>query len=156
MIEVAAAIAGAQAAFNTIKSGVNLAKDVSSFAGPLTKWAGHMAELEQADKMASKPSWFKVLGGGTQAEAMEIFLAKKKAEQLRDELREIISHPAILGPSHWTEFIRIENEVKKRKRQEEFRIMEMKRKAVEITAGIALFLLLTGALVGFLWFLVNA
>lgn len=153
MIEVAAAIAGAQAAFNTIKSGVNLAKDVSSFAGPLTKWAGHMAELEQADKMASKPSWFKVLGGGAQAEAMEIFLAKKQAEQMRDQLRELISHPAILGPSHWTEFIRIENQVKKQKRDEEFRILELKRKIIDITAGFALFLLLVGALVGFVWFL---
>lgn len=153
MIEIAAAIAGAQAAFNTIKSGVNLAKDVSSFAGPLTKWAGHMAELEQADKMASKPSWYKVLGGGAQAEAMEIFLAKKQAEQMRDQLRELISHPAILGPSHWTEFIRIENEVKKKKRQEEFRILELKRKIIDITAGIALFLFLVGALVGFVWFL---
>ena len=153
MIEVAAAIAGAQAAFNTIKSGVNLAKDVSSFAGPFTKWAGHMAELEQADKMASKPSWFKVLGGGAQAEAMEIFLAKKQAEQMRDQLRELISHPAILGPSHWTEFIRIENQVKKQKRDEEFRILELKRKIIDITAGFALFLLLVGALVGFVWFL---
>ena len=115
-----------------------------------------MAELEQADKMASKPSWYKVLGGGAQAEAMEIFLAKKQAEQMRDQLRELISHPAILGPSHWTEFIRIENEVKKRKREEEFRILEMKRKAIDITAGIALFLLLTSALVGLLWLFVNA
>ena len=155
MIEVAAAIAGAQAAFNTIKSGVNLAKDVSSFAGPLTKWAGHMAELDQAEKMAEKPPWYKALGGGTQAQAMEVFLARKKAQQMRDELRQIISHPAILGPSHWQEFLRIEAEIRKTTRQHEFRRMEIKQAIIEWAAGIALFLILLAGLVGFVW-LANA
>jgi len=45
---------------------------------------------------------------------------------MRDELREIISHPAILGPSHWQEFLRIEAEIRKQKREHEFRRMEIK------------------------------
>ena len=71
------------------------------------------------------------------------------------ELRTIISHPAILGPSHWQEFLRIEAEIRKQKREHEFRRMEIKQAIIEWAAGVALFIVLLGGLVGFVW-LANA
>ena len=70
---------------------------------------------------------------------------------MRDELRTIISHPAILGPSHWQEFLRIEASIRKQKREQEFRRMEIKQAIIEWAAGIALFFVLIGGLVGFIW-----
>ena len=70
---------------------------------------------------------------------------------MRDELREIISHPAILGPSHWQEFLRIEADIRKQKREHEFRRMEIKQTIMEWTAGVALFIVLTAGLIGFVW-----
>ena len=86
---------------------------------------------------------------------MEVFLARKKAKQMSDELRELISHPAILGPSHWQEFLRIEAEIRKQKREHEFRRLEIKQTILEWAAGIALFFVLLFGLVGFVW-LANA
>jgi hypothetical protein len=155
MIEIGVAIAGAQAAYNFMKKGVQVGRDLQDMGQQLQQWAGCMAELDQAEKMCDKPPWYKVLGGGTQAQAMEVFLARKQAQKMRDELRELISHPAILGPSHWQEFLRIEAEIRKQKREHDFRRMEIKQAIIEWAAGIAVFLVLFAGLVGFVW-LANA
>ena len=155
MIEIGVAIAGAQAAYNFLKKGVSVGRDLQDMGQQLQQWANCMADIDQAEKMADKPPWYKALGGGTQAQAMEVFLARKQAQKMRDDLRELISHPAILGPSHWQEFLRIEAEIRKQKREHEFRKMEIKQKIIEWAAGIALFLILIAGLVGFVW-LANA
>ena len=155
MIDPITAITGATTAFNFMKKAISVGRDLQDMGQQLQQWAGCMAELDQAEKMAEKPPWYKALGSGTQAQAMEVFLARKKAQQMRDELRELISHPAVLGPSHWQEFLRIEAEMRKQKREHEFRRMEIKQKIIEWTAGIFVFLLLSSSLVAFVWY-VNA
>ncbi len=155
MIDPVTAITGATAAFNFLKKGVQVGRDLQDMGQQLQQWANCMADIDQAEKMADKPPWYKALGSGTQAQAMEVFLARKQAQKMRDELREIISHPAILGPSHWQEFLRIEAEIRKQKREHEFRRMEIKQAIIEWAAGIALFLVLFAGLVGFVW-LANA
>ena len=142
MIDPVTAIAGATTAFNFLKKSISIGRDLSDMGQQLQQWAGCMAELDQAEKMIEKPPWYKALGGGTQAQAMEVFMARKKAQQMRDELREIISHPAILGPSHWQEFLRIEAEIRKQKREHEFRRMEIKQTIIEWGAGVLLFIVL--------------
>jgi hypothetical protein len=151
MIDPVTAIAGATAAFNFLKKGVQVGRDLQDMGKQLQDWAGCMADLDQAEKMTEKPPWYKSLGGGAQAQAMEVFLARKKAQQMRDELRQIISHPAILGPSHWQEFLKIEAEIRKQKREHQFRMLEIKQAILEWVAGIALFIVLMGGLTGFLW-----
>ena len=155
MIDPVTAIAGATAAFNFLKKGVQVGRDLQDMGKQLQQWANCMADIDQAEKMADKPPWYKALGSGTQAQAMEVFLARKQAQKMRDELRELISHPAILGPSHWQEFLRIEAEIRKQKREHEFRRMEIKQAIIEWAAGIVLFLVLFAGLVGFVW-LANA
>ena len=155
MIEIGVAIAGAQAAYSFLKKGVSVGRDLQDMGQQLQQWANCMADIDQAEKMADKPPWYKALGGGTQAQAMEVFLARKQAQKMRDDLRELISHPAILGPSHWQEFLRIEAEIRKQKREHEFRKMDIKQTILEWIAGVFLFILGVGALVGFVW-LANA
>jgi hypothetical protein len=151
MIEISVAIAGAQAAYNFMRKGVQVGRNLQDMGQQLQQWANCMADIDQAEKMADKPPWYKALGGGTQAQAMEVFVARKQAEKMRDELRQLISHPAILGPSHWQEFLRIEADIRKQKREHEFRRMEIKQKIIEWAAGIALFFVLMGGLIGFIW-----
>lgn len=153
MIDPVTAIAGATAAFNFLKKGVQVGRDLQDMGKQLQQWAGCMAELDQAEKMAEKPPWYKALGGGTQAQAMEVFLARKQAQKMRENLRELIY--GRFGPSHWQEFLKIEAEMRKQKREHEFRRMEIKQKIIEWTAGIFVFLLLSSGLVAFIWY-VNA
>ena len=149
MIDPVTAIAGATAAFNALKKGIQVGKDLQDMGGQLSKWAGAVADLDFADRQNQKPSWYKTLGGGVQAEAMEIFAAKQKAANMRQELKDFIS--VVYGPSKWQEILEIEAQLRKQKREHEHRQMEIKQKIIEWTAGILLFIMCIVALFGFVW-----
>ena len=149
MIDPVTAIAGATAAFNMLKKGIAVGKDLQDMGGQLSKWAGAIADLEFADKQNRKPAWYKTLGGGVQAEAMEIFAAKQKAANMRAELKDYIS--VMYGPSKWQEILEIEADLRKQKREHEHRRMEIKQAIIEWSAGTALFVLCVGGLAFFTW-----
>lgn len=115
----------------------------------LTQWAGSISDLDFADKQNQKPPWYKALGGGVQAEAMEIFAAKKKSQAMRKELKDYIC--VAYGPSHWEELLKIEADIRVQKREHEHRQMELKQTIIEWGSGIFLFLVCMGALFGFVW-----
>ena len=149
IIDPVTAIAGATAAFNMLKKGIAVGKDLQDMGGQLSKWAGAIADLDFADKQNRKPAWYKTLGGGVEAQAMEIFAAKQKAASMRQELKDYIS--VMYGPSKWQEILEIEADLRKQKREHEHRQMEIKQAIIEWTAGFALFVLGVGAIVGFVW-----
>lgn len=149
MIDPVTAIAGATAAYNAIKKGISVGRDLQDMGGQLSQWAGAMADLQFAEKQQSKPPWYKVLGGGVEAEAMEIFAARKKAESMRKELKEYIS--VMYGPSHWDEILRIEADLRKQKKEHEHRRIEIQQTIMEWVAGLTLFIIAVGSLVGFVY-----
>ena len=149
MIDPVTAIAGATAAFNMLKKGIAVGKDLQDMGGQLSKWAGAIADLDFADKQNRKPAWYKTLGGGVEAQAMEIFAAKEKAAAMRQELKDYIS--LMYGPSKWEEILQIEADLRKQKREHEHRKMEIKQKIIEWSAGVALFILCVGGLAFFTW-----
>ena len=149
MIDPITAVAGATAAFNALKRGIQVGKDLQDMGSQLSKWAGCISDLDFADRQNQKPPWYKALGGGVQAEAMEIFAAKKKAESMRTELKDYIS--VAYGPSHWDELLRIEAEIRKQKKEHEHRQMEIKQSIIEWTTGIVLFVVCIGGLLGLVW-----
>jgi len=149
MIDPVTALAGATAAFNMLKKGISVGKDLQDMGGQLSKWAGAIADLDFAEKQNRKPAWYKTLGGGVEAQAMEIFAAKQKAASMRQELKAYIS--LMYGPSKWQEILEIEADLRKQKREHEHRQMEIKQAIIEWTAGFALFVLGVGAIVGFVW-----
>lgn len=117
--------------------------------GQLSKWAGAIADLDFADRQNQKPPWYKALGGGVEAQAMEIFAAKQKAASMRQELKDYIS--VMYGPSKWQEILEIEADLRKQKREHEHRRMEIKQAIIEWTMGTIVFVVLIGGLVGFVW-----
>jgi len=151
MIDPVTAITGATIAFNALKKGIQVGKDIHDMGQALSKWGGAMADLDFADRQNQKPPWYKALGGGVQAEAMEIFAAKQKAANMRQELKEFIS--AAYGPSKWDEILEIEADLRKQRKEHEHRRLEIRQKIIDWTAGTVLFLVLVAGLVGFIWLL---
>ena len=149
MIDPITAIAGATAAFNALKKGIQVGKDLQDMGGTMAKWAGAVADLDFADKQNQKPPWYKALGGGVEAQAMEIFAAKQKAASMRAELKDFIS--VVYGPSKWQEILEIEAKLRKQKREHEYRQMEIKQTIIEWATGILLFIISVGLLFGFVW-----
>ena len=144
-------IGGATVAFNAIKQGIAVGRDLQDMGGQLTKWAGHMSDLGQAEKQVKNPPWWKSMGGSVEAEAIGIFAAKRKAEAMRKGLKDHISF--VMGPSAWDELVRIEGKIREQKKEQEYRKAEI-QEAI-ITWGISGAILLVGAsTLGFIIYMV--
>ena len=127
-------MAGASAAFNAIKKGIEVGRGLQDMSGQLSQWAGAMSDLGRAETKAKNPPWWKSLSGGVEQEAIQIFAAKKKAEEMRKELKQYISFS--MGPSAWDELLRIESQVRKRKQEQEYRKEEIKEAIINWSVGI--------------------
>ena len=151
MIEVIGAVSAATAAFNTIKNGFAAGREIESMAGDLSRWMGAVSDIKKADEYNKKPPIFKKLfnAGSVEEEAMEIFMAKKKAEDMRQELKSIISFTR--GPSAWEELLRTEADIRKKRQQAIYDQQERRRQIMEIIGVIILILVIGGFLVGLGW-----
>ena len=123
-------IATASAAYNALKKGIEIGRELQDMGGQLATWAGAIADIEFMASKAENPPWWAV-GRNVQAEAIEIFAAKKKIQAQRDELKTFIqfSH----GQSAWEDYIRIEAQVRKRKQATDHRKAEIKELLITIT-----------------------
>ena len=148
MIDPITAIAGATAAFNTIKKGFAVGRDIESMAGDLGRWMGAVSDLKKAEEQNKKPPLFKKLfqAGSVEEEAMQIFMAKKKAEDMRDQLRQIIT--ATRGPSAWDELIKTEADIRKKRQKAIYDQEERRQQVIEIVAIIGAIAVVAGALLG--------
>jgi hypothetical protein len=151
MIDPMTALATASAAFNVIKKGFEVGRDVEQMAGDLGRWMGAMSDLSEAERVAKNPPMFKKLfaGKSVEQEAMEIFAAKKKAENMREELRQYITWT--MGMSAWDELIRMEGQIRKERKETLYLQAEKRRKFVEWMVIILSVLILSSGLVGFIW-----
>ena len=155
MIDPITALATATSAFNLIKKGFEVGRDVESMGSDLGRWMGAMSDLKKADEYAKKPPLFKKIfnAGSVEEEAMQAFMAKKKAEDMRDELKKLISWTR--GPSAWDELLRMEAEIRKKRQQAIYDQQERQRKLFEGIAIVLLVALCAGVLIGGAWWLIE-
>ena len=155
MIEVVAAVSAASSAFNAIKAGFSAGRDIEGMASDLSRWMGAVSDIKKADEYNKKPPLFKKIfnAGSVEEEAMQIFMAKKKAEDMRAELKNIISFTR--GPSAWEELIRTEGEIRKKRQKAIYDQQERRRKLFEIIMIILLILVVGGFLLGILYLWLN-
>jgi hypothetical protein len=134
-----------------LKKGIEFGRELQDMTGQLATWAGAVSDLEFLAKKAEDPPWWKV-GSNVQAEAVEIFAAKKKIQAQRDELRTYIQFS--YGQDGWEELLRIEAQVRKRKQATDHRRAEMKELAITITLVTLVLLAGVAGLALLAWFLV--
>ena len=103
------AITAATAAFNTIKKGFEVGREVESMYGDIGRW---MTSVEAVEKEAKSA---KSRGMSVEEEALEIFAHQKKVMAMEEELRTFInlSH----GPTAWNEVLRIQAEIRKKRKE---------------------------------------
>ena len=143
-------ISGATVAFNALKKGFAVGKDLQDMSSQLTQWAGAMSDLSYAEQKANNPPWWRTLGGSVEAEAMEVFAAKRKAEQMRKELKDYISFT--MGPSAWDELVATEAKIRKQKKEQEYRKAELQEAIITWTVS-GLLLLVGFGVLGFIIYL---
>lgn len=143
-------IATATAAYNALKKGIAVGRELQDMGSQLATWAGAISDIEFLAKKAENPPWWKV-GGSVQAEAIELFAAKKKAEQQRAELKQFIQYS--YGQSAWEELLRIEGQVRKQRAANDYRKAEAKETMVTIAIVLLMMAAGIGGLIVFVMFL---
>ena len=143
-------IGGATVAFNALKKGFQVGKDLQDMSGQLTQWAGAMSDLSFMEQKNKNPPWWKALNGGSvEAEALEIFAAKRKAEAMRKELKDWISFS--MGPSAWDELVATEGRIRKQKKDQEYRKAEIQEAIITWSVTGLLLASGVGALILIAW-----
>ena len=132
----------AVAAFNGIKASVAAGKEISSLAKDIGKMFDAIDSVKQEhNDEKNKPFQ------SANEEALQTFINKKQAEDLEDNLRQIIT--ATRGPSAWQELIRMRVEVRKRRQEEAEAKIRRRREIIEALATWFFVILLVVAIGGF-------
>ena len=122
------AIGVATTAYNAIKKGFQVGKEIEGMSKDLGRWMGAIQEVKEGHNKAKGRSF-----GSVEEEALESFAALKQAQQMENDLRNFVnlSH----GPNAWNEVLRIQAQIRKKKKEA---LEEAKRKQAQMIENIIL------------------
>ncbi len=121
-----------------IKKTIEAGAEFEQVMGQMGKWWGACQDINKANEVAKKPPLFKKLTfQDSQKEALDAFVAKKKMEEMRGEIRTMLLYR--FGPEAWKELCQMEREIKQQRQDMIYAQKERIRKlfdGVIIVAGI--------------------
>ena len=151
MIDPVTALGVATTAFNAIKTGFQAGRDVEGMAGDLSRWMGAVSDIKKAEELNQKPPLFKKLfaAGSVEEEALQTLMARKKTEDMRDQLKNIIMFSR--GHGAWEELLRTEADIRKKRQKMIYEQKERQRKLIEGILVALLILLVGSAVIGLIY-----
>ena len=135
MIDPLTALSVASTAVGQMRQLINAGRDTSQ---AMTKFAGAWADLNEAERRAKNPPWYKSFSTSIEKEAAEAFAAKKKAQELKKELEQMIQF--VHGPTGLKEYKDILLDMREQKKKHEFRKAQIIQSIIEWTVGILAFI----------------
>jgi len=151
LIDPISAVGIATSAFNAIKHGISVGRDLQDMTGQLSQWGKPVSDFNYGSEQQSKQPWYSFKGSDEET-ALQIFAQKQKMEQMRKEIKNHISF--VYGPSAWEEVLSIEAKMRKERKEELYRKEELKRAIIEWTVGI-LASVIGIAVMGFILFIIG-
>lgn len=151
MIDPITAVGIATSAFNAIKHGISVGRDLQDMTGQLSQWGKAISDFNYGSEQQSKQPWYSFKGSDEET-ALQIFAQKQKMEQMRKEIKNHISF--VYGPSAWEEVLSIEAKMRKQRKEELYRKEELKRAIIEWTVGILCFIIGT-AVLGIIFYMIG-
>ena len=135
-LTITAAVGIASKAFETIKAGFQLGRDVESMTGDLGRWMGAVSDVDNAEKHAKNPPLFKKLMYASSIEqtALEAFAAKKKLAQQRQELKTFLNYT--FGPNAYAELLQMEGQIRKDRQKLIYERQQLRDKIISIVGII--------------------
>ena len=131
MIDPITALSVASTAVSQMKQLINAGRDTTQ---ALSKFAGAWADINEAERQAKNPPWYKTFSGSMEERAAQAFASKKKAQELKKDLENMIRF--VHGPTGLQEYKDILRDMKKQKEKTEFRKAKLKQSIIEWTVGI--------------------
>jgi len=155
MIDPVTALATASAAYNVVKKGFEMGREIEDMASDIGRWMSAVSDISKAEQDRRNPPLFKklVYSQSAEQEALEAWQAKQKADKMRDELRELISF--MKGPSAWAELVTLENKIRKERQEAANNQIKKRRKFVEGILIASLIAIGSSFIIWFIWFVVT-
>ena len=145
-VTISLAVGVASKAFDAIKSGFAMGRDLEQMSGDISRWMGAASDVDQAEKQAKNPGVFgKVFGGGSiEATALQAYSAKKKLEEQRYELKMFLNMTQ--GPGAYDELLQMEGQIRKERQATIYKQQQIRRQIGEGIGWLFLVLVIGGFL----------
>jgi hypothetical protein len=143
-ITISLAVGVASKAFDAIKSGFAMGRDLEQMSGDIGRWMGAASDVDQAEKQAKNPGVFgKVFGGGSiEATALQAYSAKKKLEEQRYELKMFLNMTQ--GPGAYDELLQMEGQIRKQRQDTIYKQQQLRKQIGEIVGWLFVVLIIGG------------
>tara|TARA_B100000965_G_C19601082_1_gene762681 strand:+ start:1262 stop:1741 length:480 start_codon:yes stop_codon:yes gene_type:complete len=152
MIDPVSCVTLAAGAFKTLKSAVAAGRDLQDCSSQLITWGKAFSDfgnLEEREK--NPPFWKRTFKGSDEETALEIFAHKKKMENMRAEMKEIITWH--YGKSGYEELLAIEAQMRKKRKDEVYRKQQQIDSIINFAIGAVIFAIGAGIIffIFYLW-----
>ena len=133
-VTIGAAVSAATSAFNLLKQGFAIGRDIEQMSGDLSRWMSAVSDVDHIEKSAKNPSLFLKMTKGKSIEslALQAFASKKKLEQQRYELKQYIT--LTMGMKAWDDLIRMEGQIRKQRQEAIYAAQQRRQKIIEYIA----------------------
>lgn len=132
-----------------IKQGFAIGKDIESMSGDLSRWMNAVSDVNNLEQENKSPPIFKKLmsSKSIEAEAIEIYAAKKKFAEHRQQLKNYII--GMSGMDAWNRLIKEEGAIRKRRQEQVWAQRKLRQKILNYI-GIVLLCI---TIIGFIFFI---
>lgn len=150
MLDPVSALAIATSAYNVIKRGIEMGRELEDMGGQLGTWFGAVADVKNAEEEAKDPPLFKKLlsSGSVEQQALQALVARKKIEQQERELRELIVYK--WGADAYVEMLRDRAKIKDTRTKALENQRRKRRKLIANALTIGAIVTLVGIIVAFI------
>jgi hypothetical protein len=149
MLDPVSALAIATSAYNVIKKGIEMGRELEDMGGQLGSWFSAVADVKNAEEEAKDPPLFKklIFSGSVEQEAMQALIARKKIEQQEKDLRELIVWR--WGVEEYTSMMRDRARIKDTRERAVLNQRRKMRKLIQNVLTVTILLGLVGIIVAF-------
>ena len=142
------AIGIASTAYSAIKKGFAVGKEVESMTADLGRWMNAINDVKTGHNKAKGRRF-----GSVEEEALETFAAKKKAEQMENDLRNYIVGQ--YGMNAWQDIIRIQADLRKKQKEAELLAAKKRDELIYNLFIIGIIVLFVSLTLPILWLIIQ-
>ena len=153
-LSIGLALSVASKSYSMITKTIEAGAEFEQVMGQMSKWWGACQDINKANEVAKKPPLFKKLTfQDSQKEALDAFVAKKKMEEMRGEIRTMLLYR--FGPEAWKELCQMEREIKQQRQDMIYAQKERVRKLFDGVIIVGGLIAIVGLIFGLI-VLINA
>jgi hypothetical protein len=143
-VTISLAMGVASKAFDAIKKGFAVGRDIEQMSGDIGRWMGAVSDVDNAEKQAKNPPLFGKLfkAGSIEEAALSAYAAKKKLEEQRYELKTFLNMTH--GPGAYEELLAMEGQIRKERQQTVYKQQQMRRQIGEAITWLLVAVIIGG------------